>query len=90
MEQPVKDMITGFFHVELTNERERLRDALDQAPHDVKEEVRTELAAIIRTRSMTPDEFRRLTYVRVSSPDELYAILEEGYEYLFRSPPERG
>jgi len=42
------------------------------------------------TAHMTPDEFRRLTYVRVSSPDELYAILEEGYEYLFRSPPERG
>ena len=90
MEQSVKDMITGFFHIELANDRSRLRDALDQEPNDVKEGVRTELAAIIRARSMSTEEFWELTDVEVDTPDQLYAILEEGYEYLFRTPPERG
>jgi hypothetical protein len=87
VEQAAQDFISGFFDVEMVDEWDELRESLYTASPTYQEAVRHGLAELIRAGDLTREDYFVLTRASVDSPDEAYAKLRAGYEFLFGQPP---
>jgi hypothetical protein len=83
MDPAVRRFIRAYFAEEQTNDRPAMRTSLHNSDLEHREKIRDGLAELIRTRSLSPDEFWELTFVEYPDEDALYKEIEDAYEFLF-------
>lgn len=83
MDERMQTFVAGYFNVEMADQRVELRRVLSRATPAYQDSIRAGLEEILRTRSLSPDEFWDLTHSPVSTVDDLYAQLEAGYREIF-------
>jgi hypothetical protein len=83
MDPAVRRFISAYFSEELINDRPEMRTSLDNSSAEHREKIKSGLAEIIRTRSLSPQEFWELTFVMYPDEDALYKEIEDAYEFLF-------
>ena len=82
----VIDLLTGYFSEELIKERPEMRSSLHTGGFDGAE-VRAEFADLLRTRTMSHDDFWRATSAWFDSDEDLYRELAEAYRFFFDEEP---
>jgi hypothetical protein len=83
MTDEVLSFLKRYFGEETADYRDSMRDTYARARPDVRERIRSNLAELIRTRSMSVDDFWRATWVRFPDADEMYRQFEEVYTEFF-------
>ena len=81
------NFLTGYFSEELEDERPRMRSSLANSSDDYRAQVRDGLAELIASRSMSTDEFWRVTWKSFDDEDQMYRELTEAYRFLFGADP---
>ena len=83
MNEQVSLFLEGWFSADAKGDPEADRRSIHNSSADYQRTVRDGLAEIIRTRSLTTDEFWEITFVALDSEDELYRQLQEAYDYVY-------
>jgi hypothetical protein len=83
MTDEVFSFLKRYFGEETADYRDSMRETYSRARPDVRERIRSGLAELIRTRSMSVDDFWRATWVRFPDEDEMYREFEGVYQVFF-------
>lgn len=83
MDDNLESFLASYFSPELAEDRERIHaNASNWFPH-YRAAVKTGLAELLRTRSLSLDEFCLLTDASYDSEDDVYADIARAYESIF-------
>ena len=72
-----------YFGEETARHRDAMRESYARVRPDARERVRSGLAELIRSRSLSVDDFWRVTWVRFADEDEMYREFEAVYTEFF-------